>query len=259
MPLRTPQEIQQTAFEAGINKAKRPIGRLIVGSVLAGAFIALGGVLSIITGYGLPELTAGNPAVQRIVSGLFFPIGLMLVVVLGADLFTGNNALLVSPLLKRQLGIGTVAKNWCIVWAGNFVGALLVAYFLVYLTGITAAAPYSTALNTIAVAKTSAPWWVVMLKGIGANWCVCLAIWLALSGRHLGEKLLACEIPIMAFVALGFEHCVANMFFLPLAMMQGAPIGIADMMLRNILPATIGNIIGGAILVGLAHDYLQRK
>ncbi|MCM1066662.1 MAG: formate/nitrite transporter family protein [Muribaculaceae bacterium] len=260
MPVKIPSETLQAATEAGVAKtASRPIGRLITGSILAGAYIALGGVLSIIVGFGFPEFSAANPGLQRLLSGLVFPIGLMLVVVLGADLFTGNNALLIPPFMEKRLGAGAILKNWLIVWIGNFIGALMVAYFLVYLTGITAAAPYDRALAGIAAAKTSASAGVVVLKGIGANWCVCLAVWLALSGRRLGEKLLACEIPVMAFVALGYEHCVANMFFLPLAMMQGADVTIAQMLTANILPATVGNIIGGALFVGTAQWYLHRK
>lgn len=258
MPVRTPAETLEIASGAGMAKAGRRMSHLAVGSILAGAYIALGGVLSIIIGFGFPEFTASNPGLQRLLSGLVFPIGLMLVVVLGADLFTGNNALLVPPALDRKLSVGRVLANWSLVWLGNFVGALAVAYLLVYLTGITASAPYAGAVGSIAVAKTSAPWWVVVLKGIGANWCVCLAVWLALSGRRLGEKLLACEIPVMAFVALGYEHCVANMFFLPLGLMQGADISVATMLTANILPATVGNIIGGALFVGTAQWYLYK-
>lgn len=259
MPVRTPSETLQTASEAGYAKATRGFRRLMTGSVLAGAYIALGGVLSIIVGFGFPELSDSNPGLQRLLSGLVFPIGLMLVVVLGADLFTGNNALLVPPMIERRLSVGKVMANWVLVWLGNFAGALAVAYLLVHLTGITASGPYPAALDAIAAAKTSASPWVVLLKGIGANWCVCLAVWLALSGRRLGEKLLACEIPVMAFVALGYEHCVANMFFLPLAMMQGAPLTVGTMLTANILPATVGNIIGGALFVGTAQWYMFRE
>ena len=132
------------------------------------------------------------------------------------------------------------------------------AYFLVYLTGLTSSEPYAAAVERIAVGKVSASFGVIFLKGIGANWCVCLAVWLALSGRRLGEKLLACEIPVMAFVALGFEHCIANMFFIPLAMMQGADITMSQLFVTNLLPATIGNIVGGAIFVGAAHYFVNR-
>lgn len=262
MPVRTPRETLDASIISGINKITLSRnafsnGRLAVLSVLAGAYIALGGILSIIVGFGFPEITVSNPAMQRLLSGLVFPIGLMLVVVLGAELFTGNNALLIPPLLARKCTLGDVILNWTLVYLGNFAGALLFAWLLVYLPGLTSSGPYPEAVRAIATAKVSAGFGTVLLKGIGANWCVCLAVWLAMSGRRLGEKLLACQIPVMAFVILGYEHCVANMFFIPLGMMQGAGISIPTFLAANLLPATIGNIIGGAIFVGCAHAYLH--
>lgn len=260
MPAATPAETLKKASDAGLAKASsRTLPKLIVAGILAGAYIALGGVLSIIIGFGFPEVTAANPGMQRLLSGLVFPVGLMLVVVLGADLFTGNNALLMPPLLERRIGLGRVLMNWTVIWLTNFAGCLLVAYFLVYLTGLTASGPYAVAVNGIAVSKVLQSFGVVFLKGIGANWCVCLAVWLALSGKSLGEKLLACEIPVMAFVALGFEHAIANMFFIPLGMMQGAEISVGQLFWSNLLPATLGNIVGGALFVGIVHYYLNKK
>lgn len=262
MPVRTPAQILDAATAAGTNKAaatsRSGFSRLITGSILAGAYIALGGALSIAIGFGFPEAAAANPGLQRFMSGLVFPVGLMLVVILGADLFTGNNALLMPPLMEKKIGIGRVLTNWTIVWLGNFIGALVVAWLLIALPGTLSGAHYPEAIAGIAAAKTSAGPLAVFLKGIGANWCVCLAVWLALAGRRLGEKLLACEIPVLAFVALGFEHCVANMFFLPLAAMLGADITIGQMLTANILPATLGNIVGGALFVGLSQYYLHR-
>ncbi len=262
MPVRTPSETLQTAITAGCNKAaatnRRGISRLLTGSFLAGAYIALGGALSIAVGSGFPEIATANPGIQKLLSGLVFPVGLMLVVILGADLFTGNNALLIPPVFERKLTMGKVIANWTAVWCLNFAGALAVAYFLIYLPGTLSTGPYEEAIGKIAVSKTSLGFWPVLLKGIGANWCVCLAVWLALSGRRLGEKLLACEVPVFAFVALGFEHCVANMFFIPLAMMQGAPVSAGEFIVGNLIPATIGNIIGGALFVGAAMWYQHR-
>ncbi|MDE6277858.1 MAG: formate/nitrite transporter family protein, partial [Muribaculaceae bacterium] len=177
----------------------------------------------------------------------------------GAELFTGNNALLMPPLISRRLTFLSVARNWTLVWIGNFIGAFAVAWFMVYLCGLTTPEPYHGAICRIAEAKVSASPAVIFLKGIGANWCVCLAVWLALSGRRLSEKLIACQIPVMAFVILGYEHCVANMFFIPLGMMEGADVSIYDLFAANLLPATVGNIVGGAVFVGCAHYYLYHK
>lgn len=263
MPVRKPSEILEAAASAGMAKAnmtsRNMLGRLFISSCSAGAFIALGGALSFILGQGFPEASQSAPGLSKLLSATVFPIGLMLVVILGADLFTGNNALLIPPLTRGEISAGKTLANWTLVWIGNFVGALLVAYFLVYLPGLSHQAPYNDAICRIAIAKTTQPFWVILLKSIGANWCVCLAVWMALSGKRLGEKLLACEIPVFAFVALGYEHCIANMFFIPLGMMESAPIDIYTMLSSNLLPATIGNIIGGAVFVGSVQVYLWSK
>lgn len=259
MDMRTPVEVAKAALKVGENKietTRRPV-RLIVLSVLAGAYIALGGVLSLIVGFGFPQLTAGNPALQKLLSGAMFPIGLILVVVLGAELFTGNNALLIPAFMKRRCGAVDVAKNWVIVYFGNFVGAVAFAWLMVYMTGLTAADPWHSAIIGMAQTKVSLPWLTVFVRGIGANWCVCLAVWLALSGRSLLEKMAACWLPVMAFVALGYEHCIANMFFIPSGMLEGADVTVWQMVWNNLVPATLGNIIGGAVFVGCVHARLH--
>lgn len=259
MATKSPSEVIDTACKIGLNKLSLSSCfsmRFFLLTILAGAYIALGGILSVIIGFGFPEFTAGNPGLQKLLSGCAFPVGLILVVVLGAELFTGNNALLMPPLMRRQCGWGSVAVNWSAVWIGNFVGALLLVYFLVYLTGLTASDPYRAAVIRIAEAKVSMGWWTVFLKGIGANWCVCLAIWLAMAAKSSGAKMFGCWLPVMTFVALGYEHAIANMFFIPCGMLEGASVTIWEMVWNNLIPATAGNIIGGALLVGCVHAYL---
>ena len=212
MSTKSPKEVIDAALVTGCNKVALPsrdFGRFALLTVLAGVYIAFGGTLSVILGYGFPELTAGNPGLQKLLSGAAFPIGLILVVVLGAELFTGNNALLMPPLMAGKCSWRDVAVNWVLVYLGNFVGAIGFVYVFVYVTGLMSPEPYHAAIVKIAEAKVSMPWLTVMVKGIGANWCVCLAIWLAM----------ACD---------------------------------------NLIPATIGNIIGGALLVGCVHVYLHR-
>ncbi|MDE7024704.1 MAG: formate/nitrite transporter family protein [Paramuribaculum sp.] len=259
MNVKTPAETLAAAHKAGLAKAEitRQYGRLAILSVLAGCYIAFGGVLSLIVGYGFPEITAHNPAMQKLLSGCVFPIGLILVVVLGAELFTGNNAILMPPALRGDTSWATVALNWLLVWLGNFVGALAFTYIMVWSCGLIDGEPWRSAITTIAGAKVNMSWFVVLLKGIGANWCVCLAVWLALSGHTLLEKMAGCWFPVMAFVALGYEHSIANMFFIPAGIMAGADVSIWQMVWSNLIPATIGNIIGGALLVGCIHSWLH--
>lgn len=261
MHLKTPSEITEAAISAGVSKidlTRRRPAALLLAAGLAGAFISIGGILSLTIGYGFPEAAQHNPGLQKLLAGAMFPIGLILVVALGAELFTGNNAMLIPAYMNRRYSLADVLRNWAIVYLGNFAGALLFTWLMVYLTGLTASDPYHTAILGITEAKTSMPWLTVMLKGIGANWFVCLGVWLALSGHSLVEKALGCWLPVMAFVALGYEHCIANMFYLPLGLMEGADVSIARCITANIIPATIGNIIGGALFVGALHAYLHR-
>ncbi len=259
MNIKSPKEITAATLQIGINKAGMPLPRLLIQAVQAGAFIAFGGIMSLIVGFGFPEITEANPAMQKLFSGMVFPIGLILVVVLGAELFTGNNALLIPAYMNRQCSVRQILRNWTAVYFGNFAGALLFAWLLVYAVGLTAPEPYHGAIMKMAVAKTSMSWMTCFLKGIGANWCVCLAVWLALAGHSLAEKALGCFLPVMAFVALGYEHCIANMFFIPLGMMEGADVSISAFVLDNLIPATLGNIAGGALLVGSVNAYIHLR
>ncbi|MDE6756409.1 MAG: formate/nitrite transporter family protein [Muribaculaceae bacterium] len=262
MQIKTPVEITDAAIAAGNAKVARTLHQpvqLLVSAIIAGAFIAIGGILSLIVGFGFPEITAGNPSLQRLLSGMMFPIGLILVVVLGAELFTGNNAMLIPGYMKRDFTLSAVIRNWSIVYIGNLIGAVTFTWLLVYTVGLTSAEPYHSSVIGIGMAKTSMTWQVVLVKGIGANWFVCLGVWLALSGHTFFEKALGCWLPVMAFVVLGYEHSIANMFYLPLAMLEGAPLSVDTCLTNNILPATIGNIIGGALFVGCIHTYLHHR
>ncbi|MCM1021008.1 MAG: formate/nitrite transporter family protein [Muribaculum sp.] len=255
----SPKEVIEAARSAGQRKLSLHATptRFALLTILAGAYIAFGGTLSVILGFGFPEITTANPAMQKLLSGAAFPVGLILVVVLGAELFTGNNALLMPHWLRGGCSWRSVLANWALVWIGNFVGAILFILMLVWGVGLMSPEPYHTAIINIAQAKVAMPWLIVFLKGIGANWCVCLAIWLAMSAKSSGAKMFGCWLPVMAFVALGYEHSIANMFFIPCGMLEGADVTIVQMVVNNLIPATLGNIVGGALLVGCVHTYLH--
>ena len=260
MSVNTPNEVIESAVTVGEKKvalSSGNYGRLAASSFLAGCFIALGGILSLIVGFGFPGITAANPAMQKLLSGAMFPIGLILVVLLGAELFTGNNALLIPAFIKRRCTAADIARNWTLVYLGNFAGAIAFTFLMVYCCGLTSNEPYQSAITSIAVAKTSMPWLTVFLKGVGANWCVCLAVWLALTSRSITGKMFGCWLPVMAFVALGYEHSIANMFYIPLGMLEGAPVTIGHAITANLIPATLGNIVGGALMVGTLHSYIH--
>lgn len=261
MKIKSPKEVVESTLTIGEQKIKagENIPRLIILSILAGTYVSLGGILSVIVGFGFPDWTAENPALQRFLSGCVFPVGLILVVILGAELFTGNNALLVPAFMHGKYSFGDVLKNWGLVYAGNFIGCILFSFFLVYYVGLTAPEPWHSAIIRVAEIKVSMPWLVVLVKGIGANWCVCLAIWLALTGHSLIEKMIGAWMPVMAFATLGYEHSIANMFFISTGMFEGADVTISQFLFSNLLPSTIGNIIGGAIFVGCLHTRLYLR
>lgn len=258
MPINNPKEIIALVECSAVEKLSLPIRKLLVLAFLAGVYIAMGGLFSIVIGYGFPSMSDA-PGLQRLLSGLVFPLGLMLVVFAGAELFTGNNAVLVPGALGRRYGWRNVLSNWTLVYLGNFVGSLFFAYFLVKLPGVLSAEAWRSAAVGIAEAKVSMPWLTIFLRGIGANWLVCLAVWLGLSANDTAGRILGLFFPIMCFVAIGYEHSVANMFFIPLGMMHGAAVSFAELFLDNLVPATLGNIVGGALFVGGIYWYIHKK
>jgi formate/nitrite transporter len=182
-------------------------------------------------------------------------LGLILCVIAGADLFTGNTAYFIPPVASRRMPFSALLKNWSLVYLGNFIGSVFVAWLLAWHTGLFAKEPWLGSLFGIAEAKTSAPFLTVFAKGIGANWLVALAVWSAFAAKDVTGKIMAIWFPVMAFVAMGFEHSVANMFFMPAAIFYGAEVTWTQFLVNNLLPATLGNIVGGALFTGGLYWY----
>ena len=257
----TPGEIIETAYGIGERKiaaTRNSKLRLFTASLQGGGFVGLGGLLSVVVSSGF-FLYGNNPSLAKLMAGMFFPVGLIMIVILGAELFTGNNALLIPAFMKKKYTVADVLTNWTVVYFGNFIGIVLFAWLFVYCCGITSGDPYHQTVINSAVAKVSQPWLIIFIKGIGANWCVCLAIWLALCSRSFSGKVLGAWIPVMTFATLGYEHCIANMFYLSIGLFEGADITVGDCLWMNLVPSTLGNIIGGALFVGTLHTWLHGK
>ncbi len=259
MSIYTPPEIIKIAGEAAIAKHSYSIKKILTLSFLAGAYISFGGLLSIIIGGGVPGIAAENPGIAKFLFGAAFPVGLMIVVLAGAELFTGNNAYFMPNVLSKKQSWRAPLRNWGLVYLGNFVGSIFVAYFLTHLTDVVAQQPWQEVVHHIGISKTSNPFYKTFLKGIGANWLVCLALWMGMSAKNTSGKILALWWPVMAFVAMGFEHSIANMFFIPLAIFEGANITWTSFVIDNLIPATLGNIVGGAFFVGTLYWYAYQK
>lgn len=241
-----PREIARKVERAGVAKAQTDALTLLVLAVLAGAFISLGALFFTVAVTGS---TLGF-GVTRVVGGLSFSLGLILVVIAGAELFTGNN-LIAMAWASRRISARAVVRNWVIAYAGNVVGCLGTVV-LVWWAGVGTLGAGAVAATTvdIAAAKAALPLGEAFARGILCNALVCLALWLAMGGRSVVDKILAIVFPITAFVAIGFEHSIANWFLLPygLALDGTGSVSLAGAG-RNLVAVTAGNIVGGTLLV----------
>ena len=243
-----PREIAERVENVGVAKARLPFLSLAMLGMLAGAFIGLGAMyFTLVTS----DATLGFAA-ARVLGGVAFSLGLILVIVAGAELFTGNN-LIAMAWAGGRVSTRALLLNWVVVCAANFVGAAGLAG-LVWLSGHGSlnGGEVGRAAIRIATAKVHLPLGEAFFRGVLCNVLVCMAVWMALAGRSVADKVIAIVFPVTAFVAAGFEHSIANMYFFPLAKLLGAPLGAGDM-LRNLLPVIAGNIVGGSVLVALVY------
>src|SRR4051794_3902587 len=258
MAYKTPPEIARAGAETGTTKAALSWDRALVAGFLAGAYIAFAGLLAIVASAGMdPKLWGG---VQTLVTGGVFALGLILVIIAGSELLTGNMALVPLAALDRRVTIAGLSLNLFWVLIGNLIGSLFVAYFLAKETGVVTAPAPLERLGAIATAKGHTETdWQIFLRAVGCNWLVCLAVWMALAAEDIGGKVLAIFFPIMAFVAMGFDHVVANMFFLPAAIFADVPgISWSDAV-NNWVFAFLGNFVGAAVFVSGAYWYLYGR
>jgi formate/nitrite transporter len=267
----SPAEMAHKAEAGGITKAQLDFSNTLALSVLAGAFIGLGALFSTIVGTD----TGLGYGVTRLLVGLSFSLGLILVVGGGAELFTGNN-LIVMAWARGKVSTPALGRNWLIVLGGNFLGAMATAVG-VYLTGIAAQDGHKVGATAllIANAKVNLSWQEAFMRGVYCNALVCLAVWLSYSAHTTTDKILSVLFPITAFVAAGFEHSIANMYFIPLglflcgdaevlaATQKGAEhfagLSWRGFLLDNLVPVTLGNIVGGALMVGLVYWFIYLR
>ncbi|QJA09990.1 formate/nitrite transporter family protein [Romboutsia sp. CE17] len=269
-----PAEIAQYTIEAGVKKATTPTKKVLASAFLAGAYIAFGALGSIGAAYNL----LANPetyGLGKALAGLMFPAGLIFVLVAGADLFTGN-ILITLAALKKRVTWGQAFKNWAIVWIGNLLGGMLVAW-LVSLSGVFdwSNGLYGGVIVKNAIGKLGFSWGAAIASGILCNWLVCATVWMTYGAKDITGKVLTGFFGIFLFVCTGFEHCVANMayFFAGLFVKsnpmyleaahktaeEAAKLDIPSIFMNNLIPVTIGNILGGAIFVAGVYYFLFIK
>lgn len=282
-----PAEMAAKAETVGVKKANMPFWNLLLLAVLAGAFIGLGAIFATTVSAGSIGIkdAAGAAAyatalpygVVRLITGLCFTLGLILVVVGGAELFTGNN-LIIMAFIDKKVTFGQLMRNWGIVYLGNFVGSILTA-LIMFFTKQYMFGGGSIGINALNIgeAKSGLDFVQAIALGIMCNALVCLAVWMCFSARSVTDKILAIIPPIAGFVAAGFEHSVANMYFIPIALFiksWGDPkffdligktagdfqnLTWGNFLVGNLLPVTIGNIIGGAVMVGVVYWFVYLR
>ncbi len=267
--IKTPKETLEVFLDSiCVNKVKLPVIKLILLGILAGAYISFGGELMNIVSSDM-----GNKlgfGLSKLIGGAVFSLGLILVVVAGGELFTGNT-LLLGGLFRKKITTFELLRNWIIVYFSNFLGSLLIV-LLIYLSGQWKLGEGVVGVSAIKIAlsKVNLTWIESFTRGILANWLVCLAVWMALASQDMVGKVLSIFFPIMAFVASGFEHSVANMYLVPVGIvLKNEPslittlgnINLSNLtwnrfIIRNLIPSTLGNIIGGGIFVSLIYAFI---
>jgi len=255
MPYVKPEAVVEHMVQAGTNKAKLPIKDLLIRGGLSGALLGFATTLA---------FTATIQTRLAIVGALIFPVGFVMIVLLGLELVTGNFALVPLAIREGKITLGELLSNWGWVFVGNLIGGL----FYAWLFTLTIPADSEMAkqimgiaeAKTLAYAKLGAHGMVVAAsKAILCNWMVTLGVVMALTSQSTSGKIAAMWLPILTFFAQGFEHSVVNMFVIPAGMILGAPVSIADWWLWNQLPVTLGNVIGGLVFTGLALHLTHRR
>jgi len=259
--MNSPAEILNAYSEAGSKKAALPFGKLFMLSIFAGAFIAFGGLASSIVSCGMQPAALG-----RFLGAVVFPVGLAMVLIAGSELFTGNCMIIISVMDKKANVWGFV-RNLLIVYAGNFVGGTFIAALACYghvfdlYNGALANATVATAAAKCNLSFTDA-----FFKGILCNIMVCIAVWMSFAESTVPGKIIASYLPVVLFVIGGFEHCVANFYFIPAGLFASGEYGIAAeglnwtrFFLVNEIPVTLGNIVGGSVCVGLGYWCIYRN
>ena len=270
MNLFSPADVAKNYVNIGKGKCNTPAIKMLILGMLAGAFIAFGGVGATTVAISIPEAS-----LAKFIGACIFPGGLTMVLLAGSELFTGN-CLLVIPLLQKEVTVAQVLKNWFFVYIGNFIGSVIVAAICIY--GHQASlfgSGVAVSMISTATGKCALTFGDALLKGIACNFLVCIAVWISFAAKDVAGKIAGLFFPIMIFVLAGFEHSIANMYYISVGLIANAnpayaeaaaaagvdttALTVGNFLLGNLLPVTIGNIIGGALLVGCGYWFLYLK
>ncbi|WP_144548195.1 formate/nitrite transporter family protein [Bacillus sp. X1(2014)] len=249
-----PEKIMEITIENGVKKSNYPLVQTLILGFEAGAFIALGYLLFIRV---TATLTGNIEGLSSLIGASVFPIGLVLTLLAGGELLTGNMMAVPIARMANKISTRQVIYNWFLVTVSNFVGAIFVAYFFGHLVGLTETGPFLEKTISIADHKLEANFLQAFISGIGCNWLVAAAVWLSYGANDMVGKITGIWFPTMAFVAIGFQHVVANMFVIPAAIFAGHFTWLAY--IENFIPVFLGNAVGGSIFIAMAYWHAYKK
>ncbi|KAI0644630.1 Formate/nitrite transporter [Trametes meyenii] len=250
-----PAQVAAAMIEHGVTKHRTRGDVIFFKAVAAGVMLSFGGLLSEIVSGGSGGINQSNPGLVKFFGGAVFPVGLIMIVLQGQELLTSNMMIYPMACIKGAVPWWGLAYNWIIVTFGNLCGSLFFASVLTKYTGVISTPPYNAYAVTFAMHKASEPeWHQIFLRGIGCNWLVCVAVWQGAGARDTVSKIVALWVPIMIFVTCGYDHVVANMFSVPLGILFGADLTVAEYIRKSLIAAYLGNIVG-ALLVALPALY----
>ena len=260
----SPEETYNLMVRAGVDKIMAPWQKQILQGIMAGAYVALGALFANLMEGGIYDKALGEleessyhqaqfHALSNLVGGAVFPVGLVAIFLTGANLYTGNCMYVIPPLMNGTVSRLRAVAFLLLSWLANLAGALLVVYFIAYQGEWTHSGGVHEYVINNAEHKCGLKWSVALLRGVGANWLVCLAWWQGLSSSDTISKIAAVWLPVFTFTAIGFEHSIANMFYIDIGLLEGAKPSFLDALVHNLIPVTLGNFIGGGVLLGLVQ------
>ncbi|KAE9366506.1 hypothetical protein N431DRAFT_350351 [Stipitochalara longipes BDJ] len=253
----TPQQTVELVSRIGTKKAHMRLDKLFFNSVMSGPLLDFGCAVLLSTNTA-PWYQEHAPGLIRTAGALMFPIGLVMIVLTGADLFTSNIMFMTTAYLHRRISILDIFTSWFVSFFGNLAGMLFFMAIIIGYGGVLSDEEvYRQETITFAVMKAQNPGWhQIFLRAMGANWLLCMAVFLSISAREVGSKIIAIWFPTATFVALALDHVVANMFFVPMGIWNGAPFGVGYYIWKSLIPTTLGNMVGGGLFVGAVYWYL---
>eukprot|EP00403_Amphidinium_massartii_P019645 CAMPEP_0178430606 /NCGR_PEP_ID=MMETSP0689_2-20121128/31410_1 /TAXON_ID=160604 /ORGANISM="Amphidinium massartii, Strain CS-259" /LENGTH=390 /DNA_ID=CAMNT_0020052475 /DNA_START=55 /DNA_END=1227 /DNA_ORIENTATION=- len=252
--LQTPKDAYFEMVEKGVTNANLPAMKTLHAAIMGGAYVGIAGILSLSIAGNIPGIAAQNPGFQRMVFAALFPMNLLLILNSGAQLFTGNSMVLPAAVFEGRATLGQVLRSWTLSTIGNLIGCVGVA-MLLEMSGLLVDGTRAMAISTVIKKTSIGGWGKAFVRAVCCNWLVCMGVMMGTSAKDLAGRMVGIWFPISTFVAIGFEHSVANMFLLPLGLFAGAAVSWKTAFLSNLLPVYIGNALAGALIVALGFSF----